>query len=240
NWTRAISVVAALLISCHCRILDRSEESSVELTQHNINNEHVDFDCRSRNFQIYEVRHRPRSCDVPKGAKLVGDCSKRREDTVKIKISLTTDEIRYFLGRDAHDFVECHSYLVTVSSEEEDYEDSNEKEIDRLDWRRRELVNLEREERVKVGSIFPSRLLFPSPIIHSRLNELPETKIRPLPSDVVLIPVNEIDTDLYMKRSRPISMGDVFIDGEILPDSSSSSFSLFFLLLITALWIGRL
>ncbi|KAF8373043.1 hypothetical protein PRIPAC_79472, partial [Pristionchus pacificus] len=145
---QAVALVTIVTIS-GARILDRSGEDSVELTDHSVTNDHVEFECKTRNFQIYELRHRAHNCRLPRGAKLVGDCSNRREDTIKVRISLTTDEVRYFMGKDAQDVVDCSSYRVTtIAIDDEDYEDSEEDdEWERLDWRRRELEEKAREEK---------------------------------------------------------------------------------------------
>lgn len=76
------AVALALFVAiCGARILDRSGEDSVcvfihifcqfpervvsfksgnplfsELTDHSVTNDHVEFECKTRNFQIYEVR----------------------------------------------------------------------------------------------------------------------------------------------------------------------------------------
>lgn len=134
-------------------LVSKNEEPFLfsELTDHSVTNDHVEFECKTRNFQIYEVRflellflvflfplsltncfhiilepnkgfvkeliilqlrHRAHNCRLPRGAKLVGDCSNRREDTIKVRISLTTDEVRYFMG----EFPSCLLFYSHVRS----------------------------------------------------------------------------------------------------------------------------
>ncbi|GMS94641.1 hypothetical protein PENTCL1PPCAC_16816, partial [Pristionchus entomophagus] len=243
------ALLAAIVALSGARILDRSNEDSVELTDHSVTNDHVEFECKSRNFQIYEVRHRPHNCFLPRGAKLVGECSNRRDDSVKVRIALTTDEVRYFLGKDAHDFVECRSYRVTTVQieEDEDYEDSDDEdeEWERLDWRRRELEGRQKEMEHKVNEagLFP-RFRVHLPILHSRINELDQTKSRPMPPDVVLLSV-AIDEEMQrefpsMKRLRPLDPRDIIIEGGEVPDSVFTPFTLLPVLAITLLAALRL
>ncbi|GMR45353.1 hypothetical protein PMAYCL1PPCAC_15548 [Pristionchus mayeri] len=229
NWVVGATLLAAILALCGAKILERSEENSVELTDHNVKNDHVEFECKTRNYQIYEVRHRVHSCFLPRGAKLVGDCSNRRDDSIKVRISLTTDEVRYFLGKDPLDFVACSSYRVTTVAVDDDYDDESEDDDDeweRLDWRRRELVEKE-QGRVNEAGLF-NRFRMPLPILHSRINELDQTRSRPLPPDVLILPIDDrVERDFPMaRRLRPFDPRDVIIEGGEVPDSVSTLTSL--------------
>ncbi|KAF8353488.1 hypothetical protein PRIPAC_98097 [Pristionchus pacificus] len=177
----------------HARVLDDPDynpEDYTDINLHGLESQtEAEVDCESRSFQIYKAMprsppaRRPYNCSLPSDALLLAACDSSVDVTVTFNVTLS-DVVVYYVGVDAHDPTVCYIYRVFS---EENYDASLESEEDdrrRGEWRKEMKLNRQR------GTTIPYP---PQPTIHSDINELDETKKRPMPDDVRLLPVDDGD-----------------------------------------------